>query len=399
MPKVKKTNASAAASVSAVYHFCLRWSVVDTTANRAQLIGWLRENADKYIVQAEKTVSDEGKENPHYQGYFHKKVKARPGTLAKSMNEDFLGVNLQAASIAGQDALKKYCMKDDTRINGPWSDKPIYLGKDLWPEANFLPWQKTLLATMRGEIDDRLMYWVYDPVGNNGKTKFAKYLVFKEDAVCLGYSHAADTLNLVSKMPGKRMYLWNLTRSKPAQLSEQDLYSCMESIKDGLFVNTKYETKMVLMNPPHIVVFANHLPKTACISADRWKLFGLDEENKLVDVQEVLANPPQPPMVYPFPSRPPPVDAAPAAPDNGPHAMPPVGELDGIDPDDPLRSEPFLTEAQENEWNNQPTYLDDQVYPDVFNCTQEEYEDSIFADLEAEREQAMEDDDLWGSTL
>ncbi len=119
------------------------------------------------------------------------------------------------------------------------------------------------------------MIWIYDPIGNNGKTKFVKTMAFKHDCLSLGYGNAGDILNLVSKFQNKRMYIWNLTRTKPAQISALDLYTAMESVKDGLFNNTKYETAQVLMNPPHIVVMANHVPNRKNVTIDRWEIYTL----------------------------------------------------------------------------------------------------------------------------
>jgi len=268
-----------------VFHFMLRWTSEHTSANLLLLQTYMRLHADKFVFQAEDTG-----DNAHYQGYFHAKVKKRPKAMAIAANSTLNGVEIQAASTNGREALAAYCMKQDTRVAGPWGDKKIYMGADLWPEERFLPWQKQMLLNLRADPDDRTMFWVYDPIGNRGKTKFAKYLVFREDAVVLGFANSADALNLVSKMPGRKVYVWNLTRAKPASLSELDLYSAMESIKDGLFINTKYETKMVLMDPPHIVVFANHLPKQQHISADRWSIMQIDADtNHLTSVRQILS--------------------------------------------------------------------------------------------------------------
>lgn len=263
MPKAEK-------QVSAVYHHAFRWSKEHTPENLQILKRWCRTKGDKWVFQAEHTVSDEGKENPHYQGYIHTKAKARSRSLAVLSNATVNGIHISPASKAGVEALQEYCLKEETRVAGPWGDKPIYMGADLWPEEQMPAWQKVLLATVRDNPDNRTMIWVCDKVGNNGKTKFCKYLCFKENAVGLTYGHSNDILNLVSKMPGRSVYIWNLTRAKPANLSELDLYAAMESVKDGFFVNMKYETKQILMNPPHVIVLANHWPQHQQISADRW---------------------------------------------------------------------------------------------------------------------------------
>lgn len=256
--------------MSQVYHFSLRWSVEHNDENRLTLYKHLIRRCDKFVFQAENTV-----DNPHYQGYFHLKNCCRPKTIAKEWNEQLFGVEVRASSTTGQTALKEYCLKEDTRVAGPWADKELYLGKDLWPESKMPPWQQKMLQILNQDPGDRTMHWVYDPIGNNGKTKFCKYLCYKRNGVGLVYGHSTDVLNLVSKMPNRPIYAWNLTRAKPANLSELDLYAAMESVKDGFFVNLKYETKQILMNPPHVVVFANHLPKRHHISADRWKIYEL----------------------------------------------------------------------------------------------------------------------------
>jgi len=266
---------------SQVYHFAVRWSAVFSADTKEVFHRWVRGTADKFVYQAECTTSAEGKANPHYQGYFHTTAKHRAKALAIAANVEMSGVEISPSSTAGIEALRTYCLKETSRVAGPWADKKIYLGADLWPLERMPAWQRTLLDIVAMKPNDRTMYWIYDPVGNNGKTKFLKTLVYRHDGVGLGYGHSTDVLNLVSKLPGKNVYCWNLTRAKPANLSELDLYSAMESVKDGFFINLKYETRQVLMDPPHVLVLANHLPKYDQISADRWVVY-LIEQGKLV---------------------------------------------------------------------------------------------------------------------
>lgn len=277
MPAKRKRDESKdekKAAPSQVYHHSIRWSVPHTTENKDKFLTFMKRVCDKFIFQAEMTIF-EGKENPHYQGYGHTKAKIRSKTLAVNNNEDFEGIEIRQASNNGKATLQGYCMKQDTRVAGPWADRVLYLGADLWPEEKMPKWQQSMLAKFAEHPGDRKMVWIYDSGGNNGKTKFIKYLAYKHNAIPLGYGHATDLLNLVYKFQGKRIYAFNLTRSKPANLSELDLYSAMESVKDGLFINTKFETGVVLMNPPHIMVCANHIPKYNQISADRWECYSL----------------------------------------------------------------------------------------------------------------------------
>lgn len=255
-----------------VYHFSLRWSAENTTENRETLLVWLRHKADKYIFQAEYT-ENEGKGNPHYQGYFHTALRFRAKGMAIAANDTLPGVEISESSTAGIETLKTYAMKQDSRVDGPWADRRIYLGADLWPLERMPAWQRQLLDVISKPPNDRDMIYVCDPVGNSGKTKFIKTLAYRYNALALGYGQATDILNLVSKFPGKNVYAWNLTRCKPANLSLDDLYAAIESIKDGLFVNLKYETAQILMDPPHCIVMSNHLPRYGSLSMDRWRVY------------------------------------------------------------------------------------------------------------------------------
>lgn len=49
-------------------------------------------------------------------------------------------------------------------------------------------------------------------------------------------------------------------------------YNALESLKNGLFFSTKYESGMVRCAVPHIVVFANSPPDEGALSADRWDI-------------------------------------------------------------------------------------------------------------------------------
>jgi len=55
---------------------------------------------------------------------------------------------------------------------------------------------------------------------------------------------------------------------------KQDIvqYDVMEAFKNGQFYSTKYESRLVRFNIPHVVVFANFHPATQMLSTDRWDI-------------------------------------------------------------------------------------------------------------------------------
>lgn len=175
---------------------------------------------------------------------------------------------MRPASTPGIIALKNYCMKSDTRVAGPWADTLQYLGGDLIQEL--YPWQGDIKERVDGPVHPRNIDVLYNQDGNIGKSAFCKYMAFHYGAPVCGWGKAGDILNLVSKVPNRPVYLFDLSRSKPQDWARDDIAAAMEGIKNGCFMNTKYETKQVLMNTPHVWMFCNLLPNLSSMSADRW---------------------------------------------------------------------------------------------------------------------------------
>jgi len=103
-----------------------------------------------------------------------------------------------------------------------------------------------------------------------------KYCVVKHKALpCIGGKYS-DIMNLVfnQDMDKSNTVLFNIPRGHKDCID----YAALESIKDGLVVNTKYETGYKVFNPPHVIVFANFPPVTRHLSRDRWNIEKLEGE-------------------------------------------------------------------------------------------------------------------------
>lgn len=162
-------------------------------------------------------------------------------------------------------------MKTETRVNGPWSDRKIYMGQDLPQEL--YPWQEEVRDRCMAEADDRTINYIYDPVGNTGKSKFAKYMAYHHKALMLPWGKTGDLLNLVVKRTGTEIFFFDLSRSKPQDWAKDDIAAAAEQIKNGHIVNLKYETGDTMFNPPHVWMFSNQLPNLASVSYDRWAIW------------------------------------------------------------------------------------------------------------------------------
>ena len=132
-------------------------------------------------------------------------------------------------------------------------------------ELELNSWQKSMMDELTQEPDDRKIVWIYDPQGGIGKSTLAKYLVRNYNAIVVSGSKS----DILHGYNNEKIVIFDYTRSQEGYIS----YSAMESIKDGLYFSTKYNSKMVVRDDnAHVLIFANWLPKFENLSADRWDL-------------------------------------------------------------------------------------------------------------------------------
>lgn len=255
-----------------------------------QLESRLREETDDFVFQAER--GGESK-RLHYQGFVKMKQRKRCDQLGRLFQDDFPGMHFEACSTAGRDALKKYCMKKETHVAGPWTHRPIEPPKKfrgwvldktaLYADIinNPRPFQTTLTEMVNGPPDDRTIVWVADHEGNTGKSKWARYMASMHGAEWHTYGKANDIINVVCDREFSGLYIFNLPRARPKDAAMSDLFSTLEHIKDGYIVNYKYKGAVVERPHPHIVVLANYLPTPedfgkAGTSKNRYKFYAIN---------------------------------------------------------------------------------------------------------------------------
>ena len=240
-----------------------------------------------YIFQLEETIKPDGGKNLHYQGYIELYDKTRPSTLGKSLNDLLLGVQFQ--SCHDRVALRQYSMKSDTRVGGPWSNKNIYSGEDLAIISKTRrPWQEIIFQEIQQPAHDRKVLCVIDILGNNGKSKLAKFLTYRNLCLTLNYGNSRDLLYLVSKHLDKKCFLFDLTRSKPHEVHFTDLFSAIESVKNGHIQSLKYLCDYHLFTPPHTILFTNSVPDLYGVSPDRWSFYTIyDQELYFLNFKDV----------------------------------------------------------------------------------------------------------------
>jgi len=217
-----------------------------------------------YVFQEEKGESG----TPHLQGVVSLKKRMR-------WTEFGLPRCIHWEKVAVLPLCYEYCSLPSKRVGKCWSLQykiPTML-KILHP-ANFYPWQREVIEHIETEPDDRTIWWLWSTSGNIGKSTFCKYLAHTYHAVLCGKGAYSDIMNIMFKadMNKTNLVVFDLPRNNGNKIS----YSALESIKNGLIVNTKYETGSKIFNAPHIIVFSNMMPDVAAMSMDRWYIKCLD---------------------------------------------------------------------------------------------------------------------------
>lgn len=166
----------------------------------------------------------------------------------------------------------RYCSKDETR-NGKVFVQGFTLperAKDPLDGQVFRPWQAELRDKLCQDPHPRKIHWFVDVVGACGKTTFAKHMVIKHGALYVS-GKSTDIKYAVGMADKRKIIIFDFVRSLEGFIS----YEAIEAVKNGIFFSAKYESKTVLFDTPHVVVFSNFEPERSKLSEDRWDVHHL----------------------------------------------------------------------------------------------------------------------------
>lgn len=127
---------------------------------------------------------------------------------------------------------------------------------------NVRPFQQKLLDLSNEEPHDRQVFWLYDKMGNSGKTKLALHLASHNDFLILENGKTADVAH---SWNGENV-IFDFSRTQRSHIN----YQVIESIKNGKIFSSKYNSSVKIHKPPHVWIFANFLPDYSALSMDRW---------------------------------------------------------------------------------------------------------------------------------
>lgn len=263
---------------------CAVWDITASfERNTVQFVkDLLKKIGKKWAFQVEK-----GRQS----GYEHHQIRV---SLFKKLRFDELnkwlveleleGYHLSQTSTNATKGEPFYVMKEDTRMDGPWTDRdkepipPTRTVKKV-DEMGLRPWQNSLLNEVDG-WDDRHIWCVIDNKGNNGKTALMEWVYSKGYGMVVPpFNKMEDIMQFCMSFP-HTLYLIDMPRAmKKKHLF--DMYAGIEQLKDGKIYDKRYKGTFKWQERPNIVVFTNSAPKARYLSFDRWNLRCIEEDQTL----------------------------------------------------------------------------------------------------------------------
>lgn len=215
------------------------------------------ETIDKFkAISANYIVGKETGESgtPHLQGYIELEKRFRPSELKLSKK-----IHWEKCKGSPEENIK-YCSKDGDFSTNFKVGLPVKTLK----ESQLYEWQKDIIKIISEPVDDRKIYWFWEEKGCKGKTTFAKYLSIKYQAIPL--EGKKNDILFCAATYDAPIYIFDCERTMENYIS----YAALEKIKNGYYMCSKYESKPIIRNCPHLIVFANFAPDVEALSADRW---------------------------------------------------------------------------------------------------------------------------------
>jgi len=255
-----------------------------TDEEYTQMSQWLQGYCKKWVVGKE-IGPNSGR--PHLQGTFALNTKRRLTEVKK-----IIGPRYHLEACIDPAASLIYCAKDGDYISHGvmgWELTGTRVQHSVAAEiiTDLRPWQKSILEILQSQPDCRTIHWIYEKIGGVGKTEFSKYCIYHLNTLYIQKAKYSDIMNAAFNTRNLNSFIIDTPRSSKNYVS----YDALESVKSGIITNHKYEYGQNLIPWPHVLVFANYPPALEKLSKDRWKVYTIDTQQNLIELDiNQLAN-------------------------------------------------------------------------------------------------------------
>lgn len=140
--------------------------------------------------------------------------------------------------------------------------------KEFYGNMELTPIQLEILEALDNQ-NDRQVLWIYDKVGNNGKTWLANHLLATRDTCILGNGRSRDLAHIYN---GQDIVVFDFTRTVEGRIN----YQIIEEMKNGRILAPKYNSRIKYCLGVKILILANFLPDYNSMSLDRWDVRSIE---------------------------------------------------------------------------------------------------------------------------
>nr|QRI44184.1 MAG: replication-associated protein [Cressdnaviricota sp.] len=131
------------------------------------------------------------------------------------------------------------------------------------------PWQQGVLDLLATEPDDRTIHWYVDSDGGQGKSTLVR-AVTGTGQPCSAISLSGKVADMALAYTRERCVFFDISRTMAENV--RHLADFAEKLKNGMIFSTKYESRVKMFRPPHVIFFSNSPPEPGLWSADRLRL-------------------------------------------------------------------------------------------------------------------------------
>lgn len=137
-------------------------------------------------------------------------------------------------------------------------------------------WQDEVWKLIENQ-EFRTVLWIYDPIGNRGKSYLTTWMVGIQKFQMLSAGKHADIAYAIDETACG--YSFDLCREE----EERVPYKLFEQIKNGTVFTSKYESRIKYLYSNKLVVMSNFLPDKDKLSLDRWHVIKLEDSPFALD--------------------------------------------------------------------------------------------------------------------
>lgn len=143
-----------------------------------------------------------------------------------------------------------------------------------YKDVKWETFQQDIINIVNEKPDGRTINWIWEETGKIGKSYIGDYLVATKNAFHITGGKKADILYAYE---GQETIIIDLPRDNTEDKEQQKyIYNIIETLLGRVYLNTKYQSKMMYKPKAHIIIFANNYPDIKTLSQDRWNITDLN---------------------------------------------------------------------------------------------------------------------------